>query len=157
MPASPRALREQRPGERVGLDVHHHHVLAVLAASERVRDSRRGAAGRIDHDLGRRVRDGALGVVGDKCSPVALRLVEGARRAGRRGQPTRGERGARAVRREVRHRENLQSGRAPRLREVHRAELARADQRDAHGPLFGRAALQQAVEVHTVGTCRRTA
>ena len=42
MPASRGAAREQRAGERVGFDVHHHDVLAVLAAGEHVADARYG-------------------------------------------------------------------------------------------------------------------
>ena len=51
MPASRRAPREQRAGERVGLDVDHHDVLAVLAARERVADAGGRIAGRVDHDF----------------------------------------------------------------------------------------------------------
>ncbi len=40
MPASRARAREQRTGERVGLDVDHHDVLAVLAAREHVADAR---------------------------------------------------------------------------------------------------------------------
>ena len=37
------ALREQRPGERVRLDVHHHHVLAMQAAEQDVANAGRGS------------------------------------------------------------------------------------------------------------------
>ncbi len=51
----------------------------------------------------------------------------------------------------------MDPGRTPRLREIHGAELAGADQHDADRAIFGGSRKQEAVEVHTVGNCRQTA
>ncbi len=46
-----RAARKQRAGERIGLHVYHHDVLAVFAARERMAYAGGGAARRIDRDF----------------------------------------------------------------------------------------------------------
>ena len=79
MPACARALREQRARERVGLDVHHHDVLAVRAARERVADAGRRVSGRVDDDLDLGGGDDARRVVGDEGRAVTSRVGERAR------------------------------------------------------------------------------
>ena len=55
-----RLAREQRAGERVGLDVDHDDVLAVLDRLERVDDAGLGDAGRLDDHLDAGKRDQRL-------------------------------------------------------------------------------------------------
>ena len=50
--------------------------------------------------------------------------------------------------REVGDADDVNAGRVLRLREIHRAELAGADEADAQGVAVGRAALEHLVEVH---------
>ena len=140
MPASARASREQRPGERVGLDVHHHDVLAVLAAARA--HGAMPAAGlpvaSITTSVRRRARSPPSASSVTKVVPCcAASSSERARVA--LGRPAHaGERGARAVGREVGDGEDVHARRAPRLRQVHRAEFAGADEHDAHGRPCGR-------------------
>ena len=108
MPASARAAREQRAGERVGLDVHHHHVLAVPAAARaRARCRRRDCRWRRSppRSPGARWRAAASSVTqvvpsraasSSDFAAIALRRPAHAR-----------ERGARALGREVRHGEDV--------------------------------------------------
>ena len=56
--------REQRPGQRVGLDVDHDDVLAVRDGGERVADAGARNAGRLDDHLDLRQRDQRVGIVG---------------------------------------------------------------------------------------------
>jgi hypothetical protein len=130
-----RLLREERAAERVGLHGHHHHVLAVPERGERVLDRRDRIAGRLDHDLDLRIGDELLPVVRDR------RLLDQLLRPAHSPQVR-----LRVRRREVRDADKPHP-RCPRhLREVHRRELARADQADAQRVLFP--LLQLCVEVH---------
>ena len=52
--------REQRAGERIGLDVDHDDVLAVLDRFDRVDDAGLGDAGRLDDHLDAGMRDQRL-------------------------------------------------------------------------------------------------
>ena len=97
-----RALREQRAGERVGLDVDHHDVLAVRAARERVADARGRIAGRVDDDLDLGRGDQRGRVVGDVASCRCLRRVGDRARGVALGCPAGArQRRARALGREV--------------------------------------------------------
>ena len=145
------AAREERSGERVGFHVHHHDVLAVPATGEHVIYSRRGTPGRVDHDFGCGMGDRRVGVVGHQGGPVARGFLERARRMAIGAPPHPGKRCVRAIGREVGHGDHVDSGRAPRLREVHGAELPRTHQHDADGPFIGLAGREHAMEVHTVG------
>ena len=80
MPACAGALREQRAGQRVGLDVDHDHVLALRAAGEHVADPGGGMAGGVDDDRDLRRRDQRQRVVGDVRRPARGGRGEGARR-----------------------------------------------------------------------------
>src|SRR5690606_19333890 len=77
-----------------------------------------------------------------------LRGVGQAARAERgRGPAHALERSLGARRREVGHADQMHAGRAPDLRQVHRAELAGADQADANRGAFSGAFLEHAVQV----------
>ena len=58
-----RFLRQQRASQRVGLHVHHHHVLAVFATLQHVMDAERRIAGGVDHDFDFVRRDEVVGGV----------------------------------------------------------------------------------------------
>ena len=71
-----RTLREQRAGQSVGLDVHHHDVFAVLATSEHVVDARSGAAGGVDDDFNG-IAGNSLGrIIGDERGAVLTGIVQ---------------------------------------------------------------------------------
>ena len=89
------------------------------------------------------------GVVGRRCVVrVAAPLRERRRTDALRRPAGRAQRGARAIRREVGDRDDVDARRRARLRQVHRAELAGADERDAQRLAFVLALLQQMVQVH---------
>ena len=144
-----RALGEQRSGERVGFDVHHHDVLAVTAAGEDVADAGGGVPGGVDHDLDLGRRDGGKRVVRDAGRAVTCGFDERARGDALGGPADSRKRCACASGLEVGHRDDVDSRRVLGLRQIHRAELAGADQRHAQGPAFRPAREQHAVEVHT--------
>ena len=131
--------RQQRPGQHVGLDVHHHDVLAARECGAGVGDAGRGVARRFHHDVhvggARRVQ----------------RIV-GESRAGEEGvAPADGAAGgAGAVRIEVRDHAHFESGRRGRLAQEHRAELAGADEPDPHRPCRRGALAKLLVDVHGV-------
>ena len=90
----------------------------------------------------------ASGVVGDERRAGSCRLRERAR-AESLARPARArERRLRSIGREVGDRDDVNAGRVLRLREVHRAELAGADQPDAKGTAFGGARQQHSMEIH---------
>jgi hypothetical protein len=132
-----RAAGEQGPCERVGFDVHHDDVLAVLAARERVADPGSGVAGRVDHDRDLGCGNQRLRVVGDERRAALRGLRERRRRPTLRGPSAARERGTRAIGREVGDRDDVDAGRVLRLREVHRAELSCADQADGERTPLG--------------------
>ena len=71
-----RAPRQQRPGQRVGLDIDHDHVAPVGGCRQGVADARRRIARGIDHHLepaGFDQRPGVLAKMGGAFGP---RLVE---------------------------------------------------------------------------------
>ena len=143
------AAGQQRAGEHVGLDVDHHDVLAVLAGPKGVADAGGRAAGGVDHDVHERAGDQRVGVVGDAGRAGRARPPPGSRAAKRASsQPTRRSACARPVRRQVGHGDQVDAGRARRLRQVHRAELAGADQADADGAALVGATLQLGEQGH---------
>ena len=75
------ALGEQRADERVGLDVDHHQVLAVLDGGERVANAGRRAARRLDQHVELRRSHEGVGVVSD-----ARRIAGGGCGERRRGE-----------------------------------------------------------------------
>ena len=117
----PRLCREERSCQHVGLDIHHHDVLARGDGSTGVRNARRRRAGRLDHDID----------IG-----VAARLVAGRdkRRAldPRRVPPDPMAREAGSVRVEVGDDGDFQAADRRHLREEHRAKLAGADETDPY-------------------------
>ena len=58
--------RKQRTGERVGLDIDHHDVLAVRDRIHRMRDAGLRHAGRLDDHFDAGTSDQRLGIVGDE-------------------------------------------------------------------------------------------
>jgi hypothetical protein len=134
-PRFARALREERARERVGLDVHHHDVLAVRAAGERVADASGGASRRVDHDFHVGGSDGARRVVGHERRAMACRVRERSRVIALSLPSDAGQRRSRTRGIEVRHRDDVNARRVLGLREIHRAELSRADHRDTQRTL----------------------
>ena len=147
MPAS-RARRQQRAGQRVGLDVDHDDVLAVFAAGQHVLDAGGRLTGGVDHDLDVGAGDDGIGVVGE-IDLVVLERVGGAVGVERGRRPAHpGQRGARPSWRQVGHRHQAQAGRARGLAHEHGTELAGAQQRDAQRFLVGFPLLEQAMQIH---------
>src|SRR5262245_65563693 len=59
------AAREQGTGDRIGLDVDHHDMLAVCYRLECVNNPRARHACGLDDDLDLRICDEGFGIVGD--------------------------------------------------------------------------------------------
>ena len=75
----PRLAREQRSAERIRLDGHHHHVLAVLERRERVLDGGDWIPGRLDHDVDLGICKELAPVLRDRRALDQLRLPTYAR------------------------------------------------------------------------------
>jgi hypothetical protein len=73
--------REQRPTERVGLDRHVDHMLAVLEGRQAMVDRGNGVAGALDDDVDRRVPHQGLPVVADMRAAVLQCRVQARRHA----------------------------------------------------------------------------
>ena len=147
-PCRGRLVRKQWAAERVGLDGDVDHMFAVGERGENVLDRRRRIAGALDHDFDVRMRHQSFPVVGDKRVAVTQRVVERGRRRPHVLPAHSLEVGARVRGVEIGDRRQMHTRGVRHLGQVHRAELARADEADAHrlagsGPL-----LQFRVEVH---------
>ncbi|MFK4405158.1 hypothetical protein ABH991_002192 [Bradyrhizobium ottawaense] len=135
-----RFLGEQRTCQHVGLDVDHHDMLARRDRGARMPDPDGGISGRLHHHVHRAAGNGARAVIGeDRCGDPLRAPAD--RAAGL----------ACAVAVDVDDDGHFQPRRVGHLREKHRAELARADQRDTNGLAGGSASLEEAEEVH--GKC----
>ena len=154
------ATREQRPDEGVRLDVDHHDVPAGLDRAQGMVDARRRIPRRLDHDLDARRGDqpgvsSVSQVVPCRCASSALRAASAAS-----GQPAAISRSRTQARREVGDADDVDAGRAPRLRQVERPEDAAADHRHADRAPGGRAFLepsQQRPRLHAGIIARRAA
>ena len=140
--------REQRTRDRVGLDIDHDDVLAVVDRRQRMADAGRRDAGRLDDHLDLGKGDQGLRIGGDMGASGLERFAERCRRdrllvpAGVRSWLKR----ARNV--EIGDGHDVQSARAPRLRQKHGAEFAGPDQPDGHRPAGGLAFKQHGMEIH---------
>jgi len=67
---------EQRTRDRVGLDVDHHDVLAVVDDLQRVRDAGFGNAGRLDDHLDAGMLDDGFRVGSNMCRAALERVIE---------------------------------------------------------------------------------
>jgi len=140
--------REQRAAERVGLDGHHHHVLAVAERGERVLDRRERVARRFDDDVDRGMRHQRLPVVRDVRARFLDRSIQ-RRSAVALGVPAHALQIPPGVlRREIGDAGEVHAGRVRHLRDVHGAELARADDADAQRLALRRALTKLRVEIH---------
>ena len=139
-------LRQQRPAVGVGLDRHHHHVLAVGERRQRVLDRGHRVAGGLDHDVDRRMRHQRLPVLRNVGAAVLERRIE-RRRLVALGLPADPlQVPLRVGGRQVGDAGQVHPRRVGNLCDVHGAELARADHPDANR-IF--ASLQQLrVEIH---------
>jgi hypothetical protein len=128
-------MRQQGTAEGIRLDRDHHQVLAVCESLERMLHRGHRIAGRLDDDVDLRV--------GDDLAPV----LDDGRRLHQLRRPAHAlQVRLRVRRREVRDGHEPDAGRPRHLRQVHRRELARADQADAQRPVL--ALLELGVEVH---------
>ena len=133
----PRLFGEQRAGQHVGLDIHHHDMLARRDRRARMLDADGRIAGRLHHHIHRAARDGACAVIGEDGRRDPL------------GAPADSATGlARALAVDVDNDRHLQPRRMRHLRQKHRAEFSGADQRDTNRLAGGRAGLEEAEEVH---------
>ena len=127
----PGATGEQWPDERIRLHVDHHDVPAGLDRAQGMVDARRRIPRRLDHDLHARRGDQPVGVVGQPGRAVPVRVL---RTAGgeRRVRPAgRDQPFAHQARREIGDADDVDAGRAARLRQVERPEDTAADHRHA--------------------------
>jgi hypothetical protein len=125
-------------------------VLAVRKRRERVPDARRRISGGVDDDADLRRRDHRERIIGDVRGAGLGRLRQRARREALLRPAGALERGARAVGREIGDADDEDAGGVLRLREIHRAELAGADQTDAQRVAALGACAKQTVEIHEV-------
>jgi hypothetical protein len=139
---------QHRAAQCVGLDGDVDHVLVLRERAKAVihRGDRR--AGALDDHVDRRMAHQRLPVVADVRATLAQRGIErGGLRALERPAHAR-QVAACSIGRQVGDAHQVHAWRAWRLRQVHRAELAGADQSHAHRPVRGRALLQQRVQAH---------
>ena len=139
---------EQRSAQRVGFDGHVDDMLAVARRFEAVVDGRDRMPGAFDDDVDRRVANERGPVVADMRRAQLDRFVE---RCGLRalGCPADAcEVAPCRVGREICDAGEMHAGNARQLREVHRPELAGADESDAHRLALGSALLQLRIQAH---------
>jgi hypothetical protein len=123
--------REKRSGQRVRLDIDHHQVPLTLTAGKSVLDSRRGTARRLhDHLEAVRGDERACVVRKERSTSDESFADRLCLRVTLRGSDA-DESPPSAVEVEVGHPDQVQPRRPQRLRQEHRAELARPDQTDA--------------------------
>ena len=151
-----RTPRQQRAAERVGL---HRDVDDMLALPDRGQDvvhRRHRGAGALDHDVDLRQRHQRLPVVGDPGAAFAQRGL--CRRGGAAlGRPAHARQVAlRGGGVQVRDGHQVHARRARHLRQVHRAELAGADQAHPDRASLGGALLKLVVQAHGSGSSWRT-
>ena len=127
-----RLSRQQRAAERIGLDRDVDDVLAVRERRQAVLDRGDRMAGAFDDDVDRRMRHQRLPVLADVGRAAVLqRRVEAGRARLRVAPADPRQVSACAVGREIGDADEMHARRARNLRQVHRAELAGADQADA--------------------------
>jgi len=144
-----RALREQRPAEGIGLHGDHDHVLAVAESRERMLHRRYRIAGGLDHDVDRGMRHERLPIFRDVRRALLERPFERSRPV-RLGRPSYSLQIHPSVgRREIGDARQVHAGRARHLREIHRRELAGADQAYAQRPAVGLTPREKRVQVHS--------
>jgi hypothetical protein len=143
-----RAPGQQGAAEGVGLDRDHDHALAVAERLQRVLDGGDRIAGRLDHDVDLGMAHQGAPIVGQMRVALPTRLGErdGRRHVGLPAQPR--QVFPRARRRKIGDAQEVDAGRRRDLREVHRAELAGADQANAQRPGFSGAREKHAMETH---------
>ena len=139
---------EQRPAERIRLNGHHHHVLAVSKGGERMLDRRDRIAGGFDDDLHRRMRDERTPILRDVRPPLLQRHFQG-----RSGvvflPPAHALQAGPCIRgRKVRDTDQMHTRRLRHLRDVHGAEFARADHADPQRLALRFALLELCVQIH---------
>src|SRR5205814_4450881 len=108
---------------------------------------RRRIAGRVDDDVDLGRRDERTRIVGDVSGTGAPGFGERPRGEALRTPAGACQCGAGAIGREVGDADDVDARRVLRLREVHRAEFAGADQADFERPARGRACKEQAMEI----------
>ena len=119
----PRPFRQSRPGEHVGLDIHHHDMLAVLDRGQRMGDAGRRRAGRVDHHIDL-IGGGQPAPVFEKGGRRDAFFLPADRAAGSPG----------ALGRQIGDSGDFEAGRGGHLGQEHGAELAGSDQARAHRP-----------------------
>ena len=143
-----RAARQQGAGKCIRFHVHHHDVLAMLAAGQHMGDPRRGAAGGIDHDIDLGCGNHCRRVVGQACAAISCCRSKAAC-----GQCLCGPAGVQQGRfgprgRQVGDGHQMHTRRAAHLRQIHGPEFSGADQADTQGFALGSTLLQQTMQVH---------
>ena len=140
--------REQRPRERVRLDVDHDDVLAVVDRSESMADAGGRNAGRFDDHLDRGECHHGLRI-GRHMGASGLECFTQRRCGDRLLVPSRGAQLAQRARDiEVGDGDDVKPARAPCLSQKHGAELSGPDETDGHRPAGGLAFEQHGVEIH---------
>ena len=135
--------REQRADEGVGLDVDHDDVPAGRDRPQRVIDSRRRIPRRLDHDLDASCGDQRRGIRRSATSCRACAHPRASRAwSAASGQPAASSRRRTRFGCKVGDADDVDARRAPRLRQVERAEHAAPDHRHADRPPGDRAFLE---------------
>jgi hypothetical protein len=141
--------REQRAGERVGLDIDHDDVLAVRDCLERMANAGRRHAGRLHHHFQIGKCDHRLGIGAHVRAAALIRVGDGFGQ----GDLLRPARSAQLIFRarnvEIGDRDHMQPARESRLCKKHGAELAGPNHAHGHRATGGFALEQHRAETHT--------
>ena len=144
----PRLLRQQRPGQHVGLNIDHYDVAALLERLQRMPDAGSGVAGRLNDHVQARRSNHRQRVTGDMAAAGRIGLFKTAGGILLRRPMHMGERflGPRHV--QIGHGHHMQAARAVGLGQKHGAELASANDANAQRIASIGTSGQEAGEVH---------
>ena len=143
-----RTAREQRAAQRVGFDGDVDDMLGVAEGSQAMLDRGQRMTGAFDHDIDLRMADERFPVVGHVRGFRLQRCIDGRGAEALAGPADAGEVRAGIRRRDVGDGRDVHTWRLWNLREVHRAELARADQADDERLAVGGPLAKLRVQAH---------
>ena len=136
------ARRQQRPGQHIGLHIHHDDMLAMADRRQRVADAGGRMAGAFDDHLDAGVGDQRCRIFGQERAAAGQRGIEAGRAILRRWPADPRQPVPRPRQGEVGDARHLQPGHALGAGEEHGAEFAGANQADGDGAALGGAGAQ---------------